>query len=323
MRAKTIILTSIIAVAFVLGYSIQDANAIPTETIVNGDFETGTLTGWTKVITGPGLNNWVINNGGLDPPGPFGPTAPISGNFDAVNIGNRAGEQILKQSFTVPTKVVSAQLSWDDRIRTTGAFRDPSQEARVQIRDSAGTTVLATVFSTNPGDPIFQIGPNTRSFDITSILVPLEGQTVTLVFDYRVCCLFSNWNIDNVSLLIETSIPAEVDFKPGSDPSSVDCTENQPVPVAVFGSEDLDLSFIDLGSLQLNGVDVTEIHNKIHIENKNGDEFPDAVLHLDRSQVCEATANILLKVSEDVKFTGLFTTGGGFEGTADIRITGR
>jgi len=180
---------------------------VTTETIVNGDFETGTLTGWTKVITGGGSNDWVINDGTLDPFGEFGPLAPISGNFDAMNVQNSIGEQILKQSFTVPTGIVSAQLSWDDRIRTC-TFSDPIQEARVQIRDSAGTTVLATVFSTNPGDQLIQIGPNARSFDITSILEPLAEQTVTLAFDYEVRACVSNWSIDNVSLLIEAAAPS-------------------------------------------------------------------------------------------------------------------
>jgi len=115
----------------------------------------------------------------------------------------------------------------------------------------------------------------------------------------------------------------EIDIKPGSDPSSVDCTEKQPVPVAVFGSEGFDVSSIDLGSLQLNGVPVTEVHNKIHIEDKNKDGIPDAVLHLDRSQVCQATLDAPLKESVDVTLTGSTTGGETFEGIGDIRITGR
>jgi len=324
MTKTILILTSIIVVAFVLGYSIQDVNAVPTETIVNGDFETGTFAGWTKVLIAGGNTGWVANNGLFDPNGPSVRIAPISGNFDAVNFQTTSGEQILKQSFTVPTNIITAQLTWDDRIRSHTFLTDPRQEARVQIRDSAGTTVLATVFSTNAGDPSIQIGPNARSFDITSILQTLEGQTVTLVFDNEIQIFFMNWNIDNVSLLIENAIPVEVDFKPGSDPSSVDCLETKPVPVAVLSSEDLNFeeSLIDLGSLQLNGVDVTEIHNKVHLEDKNNDGIKDAVLHLDRSQVCEATKNTFLKASINAFLTGSFTTGGGFEGTSDIRIVG-
>jgi len=115
----------------------------------------------------------------------------------------------------------------------------------------------------------------------------------------------------------------EIDIKPGSFPSSVDCTEKQPVPVAVFGSEGFDVSTIDLSSLELNGFPVTEVHDKIHIEDKNKDGIPDAVLHLDRSQVCEATLDAPLKESVDVTLTGSTTGGEAFEGIGDIRITGR
>jgi len=239
-----------------------------------------------------------------------------------VNFQTTSGEQILKQSFTVPTNIITAQLTWDDRIRSHTFLSDPRQEARVQIRDSTGTIVLATVFSTNNGDPSIQIGPNARSFDITSILQTLEGQTVTLVFDNEVQFFFMNWNIDNVSLLIDNAIPVEVDFKPGSDPSSVDCAETKPVPVAVFSTPTFDATTIVPGSLKLNGVATPEVHDKVHAEDKNGDGIKDAVLHLDRAEVCEATKNIFLNASIDAFLTGSLTTGGGFGGASDIRING-
>ena len=45
--------------------------------IVNGDFETGDFTGWTKVDSGSGT--FVINDGTLDPDSPDGPIAPCGG----------------------------------------------------------------------------------------------------------------------------------------------------------------------------------------------------------------------------------------------------
>jgi len=121
-------------------------------------------------------------------------------------------------------------------------------------------------------------------------------------------------------------IPVTIDIKPDGDPSSVACKKtNGGVPVAVFGADNFDVSTIDLDSLQLNGVDVTEIHNKIHIEDKNGDEFPDAVLHLDKAGVCDGTSNEFnypLKESADATLTGS-NADGDFEGIGDIRITNR
>ena len=139
--------------------------------------------------------------------------------------------------------------------------------------------------------------------------------------DQEVIDLYNNGN--GLELGGSSTSVIEIDIKPGSDPSSVNCTEKQLVPVAIFGSEGFDVSSIDLGSLQLNGVPVTEVHNKIHIEDKNKDGIPDAVLHLDRSQVCEATLDAPLKESVDVTLTGSTTGGEAFEGIGDIRITGR
>ena len=124
-----------------------------------------------------------------------------------------------------------------------------------------------------------------------------------------------------------SGLGVEIDIKPGSDPSSVSCKNtNDNVPVAVFGSENFDVTTIDLATLELNGVPVTEVHGTIHVEDKNGDEFPDAVLHLDKAGVCDATSDeseYPLKKSADATLTGSTTDGIGFSGTGDIRIVNR
>jgi len=122
-------------------------------------------------------------------------------------------------------------------------------------------------------------------------------------------------------------VDVDIDIKPGSDPSSVNCKSAKgSVPVAVFGSNTFDVSTIDLIFLELNGVAVTEVHNKIHIEDLNDDGFNDAVLHLDNVGVCDATSNsgdYPLKKSRDATLIGSTTSGQPFEGTSDIRIVKR
>ena len=118
-------------------------------------------------------------------------------------------------------------------------------------------------------------------------------------------------------------IDIDIDIKPGSDPSSVSCKNTKgTVPVAVFGSADFDVSTIDLSSLELNGVAVTEEHDTIHIEDLNNDGFDDAVLHLDKAGVCEATDDAPLKESVDATLTGS-NADGDFEGIGDIQIVKR
>jgi hypothetical protein len=77
------------------------------------------------------------------------------------------------------------------------------------------------------------------------------------------------------------SIEIQIDIKSGSDPSSGSCKNSKgSVPVAVFGSANFDVSTIDLSSLELNGVPVTEVHDKLHIEDLNNDGFDDTVLQI-------------------------------------------
>jgi len=118
----------------------------------------------------------------------------------------------------------------------------------------------------------------------------------------------------------------DIDIKPSSDPSSVSCKNTKgTVPVAIFGSATFDVSTIDLSSLELNGVAVTEEHDTIHIEDLNNDGFDDAVLHLDKAGVCDATSDnseYPLKESVDATLT-VSNADGDFVGTGDIRIVKR
>jgi hypothetical protein len=177
--------------------------------ITNGGFETGTFAGWTVFNSGSG--NWSINDGTFDPPGPGGALAPISGSFDAVSSQGGSGLHILSDSFVVPGGIVSAVLGWSDRIRNhAGVFSDPNQEWRVLIEDAGSGALLHEVFSTNPGDPLQQLGPNHRSFDLTTVMAGLEGQSVRVSFEQQDNLFFFNATLDNARFLITTPEPTAV-----------------------------------------------------------------------------------------------------------------
>lgn len=183
--------------------------------------------------------------------------------------------------------------------------------------------------------------PNIIKFPLPTVASQPIGMTdvvETLVGDVSTTGIFGDEFAFSSSkiFLFESSIIippgeiiVEIDIKPGSDPSSVSCKNTKGgVPVAIFGSDTFDVSSINMTSLQLNGVPVTEVHNKIHIEDKNGDEFPDAVLHLDKVGVCDATSDngeYPLKESTDATLTGLTTDDPPkeFKGIGDIRIVKR
>ena len=198
------LLVGILGLILVAGFGTP-VFANPVEQIVNGGFETGNFNGWTIQATGSG--NWFINDGTFVPASGIGPMAPISGNFDALTDQTGPSINMLSEPFVVPSGVQSANVNWNDRIfNDASVFSDPNQEVRVEIRDSTGTTVLGTIFDTNPGDPLIQPGPNARSFDITTLMQSLEGQTVRLCFTEEDNLFFFNYFVDDVSLTIDTML---------------------------------------------------------------------------------------------------------------------
>jgi hypothetical protein len=194
---------TILGVAFSMGAAWPSAQAAPpVDLILNGDFETGNFAGWSVVNTGSG--SWVINNGTFVPPGPGGALPPISGNFDAVSQQGGPGFHALRQTITVPGGVFAASLTWNDRVRNfAGIFSSPNQEWRVVIRDTAGN-LLQEVFSTMPGDPSIQIGPNSRFGDLTGFFKSNANQTVVVSFEEQDNLFFFNATLDDVRLLVST-----------------------------------------------------------------------------------------------------------------------
>ena len=192
-----------LAIVLVAGLGTP-AFANPVEQIINGDFETGTFAGWT--ITSGGAGSVVINDGTVFFPAVGGTISPISGSFDAVTTQFFPSINMLSEPFVVPSGVQSANVNWNDRIFNAAMFSDPNQEIRVEIRDSTGTTILASIFDTNPGDPSVQPGPNARSFDITTVLQSLEGQSVRLCFTQEDNLGNFHLILDDVSLTIDTML---------------------------------------------------------------------------------------------------------------------
>ena len=189
------------------------ANAVPLvagNLIVNGDFETGNLNGWTMSASG-GATGWVINDGTLDPTGPATPTPPIHGNYDVVSTNAYAGMNLLSELVTLPSNVSYANLSWKDRIKNYNSptrpafcnsgpigYINPFQQFSVNVLD-ASNNLIGTVFTTNPGDPYIQDGPNYRNFNLGVMLAPYAGQQVRFQFNQNASYCYLNVTLDDVS----------------------------------------------------------------------------------------------------------------------------
>lgn len=167
------------------------------EFVDNGGFEAGDLTGWTA-------SGFLTNNGTLDPASPASAMAVIAGRFDAVSDRSQPGISSLRQQIFLPTTIRSATLRWSDRIQNHAvAFRDPDQEFRVYLADS-NANLIQQLFSTDPNDPLLQIGPNHRLFDLAALLQAHAGSAIQLVFEQQDSLYFFNTTIDDVSLRIDT-----------------------------------------------------------------------------------------------------------------------
>ena len=185
------------------------------EYIANGDFETGDLSSWT--ITTVGGTNVEINDGAntssfFNSGNAF---APISGSFDLFRESFFPATSITSQGMVIPSNVSSATLSWNDRIATNaGIWSEPNQEVRVLLLD-ASMSVITEVYSTNPGDALLQLGPNSRSFDLTVTLQGLIGQMVYVSFEVEDNQGILLLSLDDVSLQITTENPLVVNQTAG------------------------------------------------------------------------------------------------------------
>lgn len=207
-------LISIAISAFLVGAT----NASSVELISNGDFEGGTLSGWTVNNTAVyGNDFYVIANGGAVPVSGQ-PTAVLAsgGKFVAVSDQDGAGGEELRQGFTVApgTTSLTLQFDWFNNTHTFqfGTAIDASEQAgRVDIL-LAGAAALDTgagvamnlllnvgTFTTF-GDTI----PWTHEvFDLSS----LAPGAYELRFGNGQCCFYQELGVDNVSLIATTTVP--------------------------------------------------------------------------------------------------------------------
>jgi len=134
-----------------------------TNLIVNGGFETGVATPWT-------LTPAVLNNSASEP--------PHTGAWDAWLDGyGTTHTDSATQTVTIPSTATTATLSFwlhiDTAETTTTAANDTLQ---VQVLNSAGTTVLATLGTFSNLN--HATGYQQHSFSVVSF----KGQTVRIRF---------------------------------------------------------------------------------------------------------------------------------------------
>lgn len=181
--------------------AVSAASAIAA-TVVNGDFETGTLAGWTTVNDPSGeeeTGSWYAYTGTASPHEGGEPVqAPPAGSFGAVTSQGGPGTHLLYQDVALEP-YYSHQLSLLAYYRSYAPLATPSpdtlesggemggssnQQYRIDVlrptapvNSVAPADILATVFATKTGDPQ-ELGAT----PLTANLTAFGGQTVRLRF---------------------------------------------------------------------------------------------------------------------------------------------
>jgi HpiC1 cyclase len=201
------------------------ASTASAATVVNGNFETGTLSGWTVDDVGDG--RWFNYTGTTSPQSGFTIDPPPEGNRAAVTDQDGPGRHILYQDVALEPNfdhTLSLILYYRNQNVAFRApphldpFGEPNQQYRIDIMkpsapvDSvASGNVLLNVFRTLPGDPLTK-APTTTTADLS----PFAGQTVRIRFA----------EVDN-QFYFQASVDAvSIESVPRNEPP--DCSQAEP-----------------------------------------------------------------------------------------------
>jgi hypothetical protein len=202
----------------VVAAALGSAAAASPAQIVNGGFEAG-LTGWTVVDQAGSEGTFLVQTGTSTPLSGVAVPPPPEGTVAATSdsLGG-PGSHLLLQDFIVPTDVTTATLSFQLLVRSDAEFVTPghldfatpdlNQQVRVDLlapsADPFSTTVLQTLFQTQPGDPLVS-GYTLHQFDVAGLLQAHAGQTLRLRFAEVDNVFFLNAGVDAVNLAINAA----------------------------------------------------------------------------------------------------------------------
>ncbi len=196
-------------------------SAAPTELLINGGFETGTLAGWTTSGLGSPTGgcpsdgrDWNVSNSGTAT-GCSAAGNPSLGNF-AAYVMNDAGSNpvspatyLLSQTVIVPFAVTTATLGF--QFSSVSSYSGASRRFFVDVLDS-GNASLGELFSYTVPFNDANNGWDVVSVDIGALLAAHGGDSLTFRFNDAIP---ENWTgpaglgLDAVSLLATTATVPE------------------------------------------------------------------------------------------------------------------
>lgn len=209
--------------------------------IVNGDFESGNFTGWTKRRSS--YPDIALNRLDHNLMPARGSQAVYSGQVCAVFSSSSIGSQALVQQVELPSECTGLRLSWADRISNRASnFNSYNQKFVVEIRSSdtqvldhrSVSEVLEVVYSTHPDDSLR--GEWVRR---TADLSAYKGRTIYLAFVKVAYAGYMEVNLDDVRLEVTTADGPAFEVFLGS-------TTNLNATHRLGGTSQLSISYADL-----------------------------------------------------------------------------
>jgi hypothetical protein len=178
-------------------------------TFTNGDFETGTMTGWTVHTRTIGTANWYNYTGTLSPQTNHPISAPPQGTRAAVTDHSDQTTHALFQDFTLPagqSGTLSFYVAYNNTLSNFITLNTldyaGNQHARIDlIKTTAGNESIAAsdvyvkLFQTKPGDPL-TMTPTLMTYDVSGF----AGVTTRLRFAAAVGISWLQFAVDNVCL---------------------------------------------------------------------------------------------------------------------------
>ncbi len=198
------------------------AYGINANLVVNGDFETGSFTGWT-VDTQSENGSWFVYSGGILPLSFHLTPPPPGGAYAATADQISSSSTILYQDIDLPTVTHSENLILQYTYYYNNqnnifispdslSIEEENQQARIDIMKPtaedpysvAPSDIYKNLLSTPPGSPLV-VNPTTVEFDLTRF----SGRSIRLRFAVVDTEYFFSMGVDNISILVKKAPPPQ------------------------------------------------------------------------------------------------------------------
>ena len=247
----------------------------------------------------------------------FAPAISADGNFVAYVSYTRSEEDklmIFNRNAGISTQITNEELGFFRGVQPT-----ISDDGKYVTYLSPGTFHQLYVANTETGASALVSIPEETPLISTSeppVISP-DGKYITYMAD-NVSILDAIFLKKNP--LFPVALEVEVDFSPGENDIVIDLCTDTPIPITVFGSDELDVNDIDTASLRFADASVKTVGQRdprylCNYGDKNSDGFPDLTCQFQTSDLAAIDGE-----TTTATLQGTFLDGSAFFGEGPITV---